>query len=34
MEEDNNKERLSLLAELIKMAKADDEVREIEFDFC
>jgi uncharacterized tellurite resistance protein B-like protein len=33
MEEDNNKERLSLLAELIKMAKADDEVREIEFDF-
>jgi uncharacterized tellurite resistance protein B-like protein len=33
MEEDKNKERLSLLAELIKMAKADDEVREIEFDF-
>jgi uncharacterized tellurite resistance protein B-like protein len=33
MDEDKNKERLSLLAELIKMAKADDEVREIEFDF-
>lgn len=33
MDDDKNKERLSLLAELIKMAKADDEVREIEFDF-
>lgn len=33
MEEDNKNERLSLLSELIKMAKADDEVREIEFDF-
>ena len=33
MEEDNKKERLSLLSDLIKMAKADDEVREIEFDF-
>ncbi|MEN9997043.1 MAG: hypothetical protein RI922_33 [Bacteroidota bacterium] len=33
MDDDNNKQRLSLLVELIKMAKADDEVREIEFDF-
>lgn len=33
MNENEKNERLSLLAELIKLAKADDEIREIEFQF-
>lgn len=33
MEENNNNERLSILKELIKLAKADEDVREIEFEF-
>lgn len=33
MDADKNKERLSLLKELIKMAKADNDVRAIEFEF-
>jgi uncharacterized tellurite resistance protein B-like protein len=33
MEENKNNERLSLLKELIKLAKADEDVREIEFEF-
>lgn len=33
MNENEKNERLSLLAELIKLAKADDEMREIEFQF-
>lgn len=33
MNENEKNERLSLLSELIKMAKADDEVREVEFQF-
>lgn len=33
MNDNEKNERLSLLSELIKMAKADDEVREVEFQF-
>ena len=33
MDENQKNERLSLLAELIKMAKADNEVRDVEFQF-
>lgn len=33
MEENKNNERLSILKELIKLAKADEDVREIEFEF-
>lgn len=33
MEENKNNEHLSLLKELIKLAKADEDVREIEFEF-
>jgi hypothetical protein len=33
MDENKNNERLSLLKDLIKMAQADDQIREIEFEF-
>lgn len=33
MEKNGNKENLSLIAELIKLAKADNDVREMEFQF-
>ncbi len=33
MSENANQERLSLLSELIKMARADNEIREVEFNF-
>lgn len=33
MDDDKRKERLSILSDLIKMAKADKEIRDIEFQF-